>query len=141
MDNDFQYHITFGKEIVSNEEIETFLRSTNCGAEVIFKGIIRDDAFLEDDTVVSIEYEGIEGMIISEVELIAKMLNQKFQIRRFYFHHILGNVAVGHPSIWIGISGGHRKEVFQALDVAMDQIKRTVPIFKKEIGTKNQAWK
>jgi molybdopterin synthase catalytic subunit len=141
VDKDFAYHITFGNDTVSDEVIESFLRLPNCGAEVVFKGIIRNDVLLDNDAVVAIEYEGIEGMIHAEVETIAKHLYQSFQIRRFFFHHIIGRVPVGQPSIWIGIAGGHRKEVFQALDLAMDQIKSTVPIFKKEMGTKNQVWK
>ena len=108
---------------------------------MIFQGVVRNDQLGNQDEVIAIEYEGIEGMIESEVKKIALDLHRTFKIHRFYFHHIIGKVAVGQASIWVGISGGHRKEVFAALDNALDQIKTTVPIFKKEMGKFNQQWK
>ncbi|MEY4329769.1 MAG: molybdopterin converting factor subunit 2 [Bacteroidota bacterium] len=141
MANVLENHITFGSIPVTLSQIETFLKSTTSGAQVIFQGVVRGDTLKEGDVVKAIEYEGIEGMIISEVEKIAQQLSEELKIEKFYFHHLLGLVPVGEPSIFIGIAGGHRKEVFQALDLAMDNIKRTVPIFKKEIGHTNSQWK
>lgn len=141
MDNLFQYQITFGPSPVNTGDVESFLRQVSCGAEVIFQGVVRNDQLGNQDEVIAIEYEGIEGMIESEVKKIALDLHRTFKIHQFYFHHIIGKVAVGQASIWVGISGGHRKEVFAALDNALDQIKTTVPIFKKEMGKFNQQWK
>lgn len=140
-DNRFQYHIGFGEAPKALSEIESFLRSVSCGAEVVFQGVVRNDNLDDNDQVQAIFYEGIEGMIEPEVKKIAYALHEQFHIQRFYFYHILGQVKVGESSIWIGISGGHRKEVFEALQVAMDQIKTTVPIFKKEMGIHHQQWK
>lgn len=141
MANALETHITIGAIPVTLSQIETFLKSTTSGAQVIFQGVVRGDAMKEGDVVLAIEYEGIESMIISEVEKIAQQLFEELKIEKFYFHHLLGLVAVGEPSIFIGMAGGHRKEVFQALDLAMDNIKRTVPIFKKEIGHTKSQWK
>lgn len=130
-------HFSISSEPVTADAIKTFIQETSTGATVIFEGIVRPDNIEDQEQVAKIEYEGLEEMAIKELEKISVQLQSQFDIQSIYFHHVLGTVAVGQTAVWVGISTKHRKDAFGALDVLMDEVKKTVPIFKKEIGQEN----
>jgi molybdopterin synthase catalytic subunit len=132
-------HFSISSEPVTADAIKAFVQEVSTGATVIFEGIVRPDHMGDQEQVASIEYEGLSEMAITELEKIAVQLQGQFEIQSIYFHHLLGKVAVGQTAVWVGISAKHRKDAFGALDVLMDEVKKTVPIFKKEIGQENST--
>ena len=118
----------FGAErILSSQEIPE-----DCGAEVLFIGIPRN-APEDGGNVEALEYEAYHEMAIKEMEKIRRETIDKFGVKEVYIHHRLGRVKVGEPSFLVLVVGGHREETFRACRYAVDETKKRVPIWKKEI--------
>jgi molybdopterin synthase catalytic subunit len=79
-------------------------------------------------------------MVHTETQRLFDELQQQFPIHAIYFHHLIGNVPLGSTSIWLGIAAGHRKEAIEAQTWFLDEFKKCVPIWKKEMGDQIQNW-
>lgn len=132
-------HFTISTTPISINEVKQFIQLDDTGAAVVFEGIVRPDTMPNHEQVANIEYEGLTEMALSELEKIAIIIQDRYDIQSLYFHHLLGKVAVGQTAVWVGIGAKHRKDAFGALDLLMDEVKKTVPIFKKEISQQQSA--
>ncbi|HID65411.1 MAG TPA: molybdenum cofactor biosynthesis protein MoaE [Aquificaceae bacterium] len=103
----------------------------DCGAGVLFLGIPRSAP--EDGDIEALEYEAYPEMAIKEMEKIREETIRTFGVKDIFIHHRLGVVKVGEPSFLVLAVGGHRQETFKACRYAVDETKRRVPIWKKEI--------
>ena len=103
----------------------------DCGALVSFVGIPRSAP--EDGDVRSLIYEAYESMAVTEMERIRRETIERFGVKEVYIHHRIGEVKVGEPSFLVVVVGGHREETFSACRWAVDETKRRVPIWKKEV--------
>ncbi|WP_461828825.1 molybdenum cofactor biosynthesis protein MoaE [Aquifex sp.] len=104
----------------------------DCGAQVLFLGIPRN-APEDGGNIEALEYEAYPEMAIKEMEKIRMETIEKFGVKEVYIHHKLGLVKVGEPSFLVLVIGGHREETFKACRYAVDETKRRVPIWKKEV--------
>jgi molybdopterin synthase catalytic subunit len=128
------------------EDIVSAVSSPSCGATSMFIGTTRDN--FEDKTVVRLEYEAYEPMAVAEIRKICGQIREKWNVEHIAIYHRLGLVPVTEASIVIAISSEHRKESLEAVQYAIDTMKKTVPIWKKEVygdgenpsGEENQ-WK
>ena len=100
------------------------------GALCLFVGVVRNEN--EGRRTESIEYEAYGAMAESEMERIAKDLAREFPAARIRMTHRVGRLAVGEASVAIAAASPHRAEAFAACRAAIDRIKTTVPIWKKE---------
>ncbi|HIP42524.1 MAG TPA: molybdenum cofactor biosynthesis protein MoaE [Aquifex aeolicus] len=103
----------------------------DCGAQVLFLGISRRAP--EDGDIEALEYEAYPEMAIKEMEKIREETIKTFGVKDVFIHHRLGVVKVGEPSFLVLTVGGHREETFKACRYAVDETKKRVPIWKKEI--------
>lgn len=111
------------------------------GAHSIFLGQIRDDQ-KEGGKVASIEYTAYEEMAEDEFHRIREEAFLKYPITCMHIHHSLGNVLAGEISLFVFVSSGHRKQVFEALEWIVEEIKNKVPVWGKEIlETGTHVWK
>ncbi|WP_448588230.1 molybdenum cofactor biosynthesis protein MoaE [Thermocrinis sp.] len=110
-------------KVLSHYEIPT-----DCGASVLFLGIAR-----EDDGVKELHYEAFPEMALRVIEQIRQEAFDKFPVREIFIHHRLGVVKVGEPSFLVLVYGGHREETFSACRYVVDEVKKRVPIWKKEV--------
>jgi molybdopterin synthase catalytic subunit len=133
-------HIAITTHRIDSSEMNAFLRSSSWGALALFEGMVRDDVQPEQDSVCAIFYEAHESMAHAEMATLIQEAYSLFPIQAVYFHHLLGVVNVGETSVWLGISGKHRKEVFDAQTWILNQFKQRVPIWKKEIGQQSSKW-
>lgn len=127
-------HFTISSTLIHINDVKQFIQLNDTGATVVFEGIVRPDTMPNQEQVANIEYEGLTEMALSELEKIALQIESRYEIHSIYFHHLLGKVAVGQTAVWVGVGARHRKDAFGALDYLMDEVKKTVPIFKKEIS-------
>ncbi|MCS7262677.1 MAG: molybdenum cofactor biosynthesis protein MoaE [Aquificaceae bacterium] len=104
-----------------------------CGASLTFLGIARSAP--EDGDVQELHYEAFPEMAIREMERIREETLSKFPVKEVFIHHRLGVVKVGEPSFMVVVFGGHREETFQACRYAVEEVKRRVPLWKKEVFT------
>lgn len=145
--------------------ISELVNHGSCGAISVFIGTTRDnfedkkvsmfDGFMHSDAhsvhslveqVLQLEYEAYDAMALKSMARICDAIRQKWsEIKNIAIYHRLGVVPVKEASIIIAISSAHRQDSLEAVSFAIDEVKRTVPIWKKEIyGGSNEgtsAWK
>jgi molybdopterin synthase catalytic subunit len=102
------------------------------GAVVTFSGHIRpQDA--GGQLLSHMDYEAYEEMAEPEARKIADTIREKWGIEQLAVIHRYGRVDVGEPSVVIAVASGHRPEAFDACRYAIDELKRTVPLWKNEV--------
>jgi len=98
------------------------------GAELIFRGIVRD---VENGMpITALEYEHYHGMAELKLQEIACMTIEKFKIQDIYCTHRSGLVVVGDVAVQIVIRSKHRKEALLAMEWFISEMKKEVPIWK-----------
>jgi molybdopterin synthase catalytic subunit len=108
------------------------------GALCLFVGLVRDHN--RGRTVVRLEYEAYEEMALPLMEAIAAEVRRRWPVTDVRIVHRLGSLAVGDPSVAVAVSSPHRDEAFAACRHAIDTLKATVPIWKKEFYSDGQEW-
>ncbi|MDB5228252.1 MAG: molybdopterin converting factor [Bacteroidota bacterium] len=104
---------------------------TEIGAHAIFLGQVRRDA-QKDSFVKNIEYSAHPEMAEKAFEKIREKAFKKFDMICLHIHHSIGMVDAGEVSLFVFVSCKHRAQTFGALKWLVDEIKKTVPIWKKE---------
>jgi molybdopterin synthase catalytic subunit len=114
------------------------VRSRGDGAIVTFDGFVRDHS--KNRRTLYLEYEAYEAMAISKLREIATHLHLHFSFDRLAMVHRLGRLEIGDCSVFIAVSSAHRAAAFEACRYAIDTLKRTVPIWKKEYFEDGSVW-
>lgn len=112
--------------------------SDDAGAIATFIGTTR--ARSRDRDVVQLEYEAYEGMAEAEMERLAEVLRERYALTGVAIHHRVGVVTVGEVSVVIAVSAPHRADALAACAEAIDTLKTTVPLWKKEIYVGGEEW-
>jgi molybdopterin synthase catalytic subunit len=121
-------------EPLNSSALEEEVRSPERGAVVTFQGIVRRDRTGQGE-IESLFYEAYEPMASREIEKIAAQTRDRWPDCRVAIRHRTGSVPAGEASVVIAVAAGHRAEAFDACRFAIDQIKSSVPVWKKEIFT------
>lgn len=108
------------------------------GAIVSFAGTTRRDN--AGRKVTRLEYEAYEPMALSEMRKLAREAGQRWPIVRIAITHRIGAVEIGETSVAIAVSAAHRGAAFEACRFAIDRLKETVPIWKKEYFEGGELW-
>ena len=108
------------------------------GAYVLFEGVVRNHH--DGKAVESIFYDAYRPMAEKEIDAIVRDLQTQFPEVALAVVHRLGHLVVGDSSIAIAAASPHRAEAFGACRMAIDRIKETVPIWKKERGPGGEEW-
>jgi len=109
------------------------------GAIVLFSGVVRDQT--GGRRVKFLEYEAHAPMAVAKMREIAAAARARFPgIRRLALVHRIGRLEIGESSVLIAVSTAHRGEAFEACRFAIDTLKETVPIWKKEYFEDGEVW-
>lgn len=111
------------------------------GACVLFEGVVRDHH--EGRAVERLEYEAYEEMAQRQLEAVAREVMADFAGREVFdigIHHRIGPLTVGETSLLVAVSAAHRQDAFEAALRAVDRVKETVPVWKKEWGPDGSHW-
>jgi MoaE-MoaD fusion protein len=108
------------------------------GAIVTFDGCVRNQSHGRATNY--LEYEAYESMAIAKMQEIAAEARANFAIDRVAICHRLGHLEIGETSVFIAVSAPHRSAAFDACRFAIDTLKRTVPIWKKEFFADGAVW-
>ena len=112
----------------------------SCGAVVVFAGLVRESAD-GIDGVTSIDYEAWAEEVVPRLEAIAADCRRRWpDLGRLVLWHREGTVALGEASVVIAVSAPHRGSAYEASRHAIDTLKATVPIWKKERSTSGEQW-
>jgi molybdopterin synthase catalytic subunit len=123
---------------LSLEAVVAEVRSDEAGAIATFVGTTRARSRGRD--VVRLEYEAYEGMAESEMERIATVLRERHGVLEVAIHHRVGRVEIGETSVVIAVSAAHRAAALEACREAIDTLKQTVPLWKKELYVGGEEW-
>ena len=108
------------------------------GAVAMFAGTTRVHS--RGRTVTYLEYEAYEGMAEQEMARIAAELLSRYDLCAVAITHRVGRVAIGGTSVAIAVSAPHREHAFAACRDAIDTLKQTVPLWKKEVYEGGEEW-
>nr|XP_033328000.1 molybdopterin synthase catalytic subunit [Megalopta genalis]XP_033328001.1 molybdopterin synthase catalytic subunit [Megalopta genalis]XP_033328002.1 molybdopterin synthase catalytic subunit [Megalopta genalis]XP_033328003.1 molybdopterin synthase catalytic subunit [Megalopta genalis] len=128
------------QEELNVAEIIDLAVSPNCGAISNFIGITRDN--FENKKVLKLEYEAYEPMALKEMKGICTKIRSQWNVHHIVIYHRLGEVSVSKASVVIAVSSLHREESLKAVEYAINTLKSSVPIWKKEVYDTNESrWK
>ncbi len=108
------------------------------GGVCTFIGTVRNHA--DGRTVMRMEYEGYAEMAVREMERIEKQVRERWPVEEMAIVHRLGMLEIGEASVVIVVACAHRSDAFEACRYAIDTLKKTVPIWKKEFDQDGAAW-
>jgi len=115
-----------------------FVEDYSCGGIATFIGTVRNAT--QNKTVSLLDFSGYEPMAIKEMQKIANNALEKFSIHKIAIHHAVGELQIGAVPVIIAVSSAHRKASFEACEYAIDTLKETVPIWKKEHFEDGEVW-
>ena len=109
------------------------------GAVVLFEGTVRDHH--EGREVVRLEYEAYAAMVERQLAIVGEEIAAAFPgVHRVAIHHRSGMLDIGDTAVVVAVSAAHRGEAFAAAERAMDRVKQTVPVWKREWGPDGAMW-
>lgn len=123
---------------IDSRQLARRVTRSSDGACAVFEGIVRDHQ--EGKAVESILYEAYRPMAEKEIAKIIHDISTQYPEVTTAVVHRLGLLKVGEVSIAIACASPHRAEAFAACRAAIDRIKQTVPIWKKERGPDGEEW-
>lgn len=125
-------------EKLSLQECYAFVEDESCGGIVTFVGTVRNDT--QGKEVKQLDFSTYKPMAIKEMQKIADLALEKFDIKKIAIHHAEGLLQIADVPVIIAVSSKHRKASFLACEFAIDTLKETVPIWKKEHFTDGEVW-
>jgi molybdopterin synthase catalytic subunit len=123
---------------IDGAELARQVRAGQDGATVTFDGFVRNHSHGRATSY--LEYEAYETMAMAKMQEIATQVHQRFAIHRAVMVHRLGRLEIGETSVFIAVSAPHRGAAFDACRFAIDTLKKTVPIWKKEYFADGAVW-
>lgn len=109
-----------------------------CGAIVTLDGFVR--RFTRTRETLYLEYESYEPMAVREMEKLVAQARAQFEIAHVGIVHRLGRLEIGETSVVISVAAPHRRAAFEACEWLIKELKRTVPIWKKEVFADGEMW-
>lgn len=109
-----------------------------CGATVTLDGYARE--WTKGRRTLYLVYEAYDAMALTEMQRLGVEAHKQFEIAHIGIVHRTGRVDIGETSVVIAVSAPHRHAAFQACEWAIKELKRTVPIWKKEIYADGESW-
>jgi molybdopterin synthase catalytic subunit/molybdopterin converting factor small subunit len=123
---------------LSIEAVVDAVRRDDAGAIATFVGTTRARSRGRD--VLYLEYEAYEGMAEEVMAELATSLKSRHELREVAIHHRVGRVEIGDTSVVIAVSAPHRAAALTACHEAIDELKVTVPLWKKEVYEGGEEW-
>lgn len=104
----------------------------------VFIGTVRDAT--AGKAVLRLEFEAYETMALREMRKIAVAAFERWPLQGVVMHHRTGVLQTGEIPVVIAVSAAHRAAAFEACRFAIDTLKQTVPIWKKEVFADGEVW-
>jgi len=131
-------NILISSEPLSLDHCYDFLVNKECGGIAGFVGTVRNQN--KGKNVTHLEFETYPEMAVKELRKIAQHCINHLGIHKIVIHHRSGEVGLTEKAVIIAVSSVHRKKAFEACQYAIDTLKETVPIWKKEFLEDGGYW-
>ena len=109
-----------------------------CGATVTLDGYARE--WTKGKRTLYLVYEAYDAMALTEMQRLGAEAHKQFEIAHLGIVHRTGRLEIGETSVVIAASAPHRRAAFEACEWAIKELKRTVPIWKKEVYENGEEW-
>jgi molybdopterin synthase catalytic subunit len=116
----------------------SLLQAPDTGGMALFVGTVRNHAHGKE--VVRLMFEAYEPMALSEMKKIAARAREHWPLSGVVMQHVIGERKVGEAVVLVGASSAHRSAAFEACRFLIDELKATVPIWKKEFYADSSIW-
>ncbi len=126
-----------GEAIQPDALHDTVLRESD-GAVATFAGVVRNQS--QGRRTRYLVYDAYREMAEMKMAEIGGEVKEKWEVDRVGMLHRVGRLEIGETSVLIAISAPHRKAALEACHYAIDRLKETVPIWKKEVWTDGEEW-
>jgi molybdopterin synthase catalytic subunit len=124
---------------LSEQAVAEAVGTPGAGGIVLFSGVVRDQT--GGRRVKYLEYEAHAPMAEAKMRQIAADLRVRWpDVARVVMIHRIGRLEIGESSVMIGVSSPHRRQAFEACHFAIDTLKETVPVWKKEYFEDGEVW-
>ncbi len=127
--------------VLDREALRDLVCTPASGAVVLFEGVVRNHH--EGHDVLRLEYEAYASMAEKQLAAVADEVMAEYagrEVHAIAAHHRIGMLEVGDISLLVAVSAAHRRDAFDAALRAVDRIKETVPVWKKEYGPGGATW-
>jgi len=125
-------------EAINVGEVARRVVLPECGATVTLDGYARE--WTKGKRTLYLVYEAYDSMALTEMQRLGVEAHKQFEIAHIGIVHRTGRIEIGETSVVIAASAPHRRAAFQACEWAIKELKRTVPIWKKEIYEGGEEW-
>lgn len=129
---------TLSEEPLDPAAVVAAVSGPDAGGIVTFSGAVRDHA--RGQTIEHLEYEAYPGMAEREMEKVCEAAEKRWPGTRVAIAHRVGHLAIGDLAVVVAAASPHRAEAFEAARYAIDTLKETVPIWKKEFAEGGEYW-
>lgn len=130
--------IRISNQPLDPEKCRLFIADIEAGGSVVFIGTVRKTT--NGKTVKGLDFEAFEPMAVKEMTKIALYLKEHWQALKVCIHHRIGSLDIGEIPVIIAVATPHRDAAFEACKYAIDTLKRSVPIWKKERFEDGEVW-
>ncbi|WP_158829499.1 molybdenum cofactor biosynthesis protein MoaE [Mucilaginibacter lacusdianchii] len=125
-------------EHIDLNEAYANLHTPEAGAVNLFVGTVRNHS--KGKEVVHLDFEAYEAMALHQMQHVANAAQSKWPLCKLVMIHAVGAKSPGDPVVVVGVSSAHRDASFEACRFLIDELKKTVPIWKKEFYEDNSVW-
>lgn len=126
------------RDVIDSQELARRIVRGEDGAVVVFEGVVRNNT--KGRSTKYLEYECYEPMALAGIERIGREIAGQFALGHVAIVHRLGRLEIGEASVAIVVTAPHRRPAFEAALLAIDRLKREVPIWKKEFFEDGDVW-
>ena len=130
--------ILISSHTLSEQKCIDLVEDNAAGGTAVFIGTVRNQT--KGKPVVRPDFEAFVPMTEKEMRKIANQITDKWGALHVVIHHRVGSLSPGEVPVIISVSTPHRKAAFEACQYAIDTLKETVPIWKKEIFEDGEVW-
>jgi molybdopterin synthase catalytic subunit/molybdopterin converting factor small subunit len=131
-------HCAIVRSPIASQQIAKAIKAGEDGAAVVFEGIVRNNS--RGRGTLYLDYEAYEPMALNELQRLSNSALERFGIRDVRIVHRLGRLQIGETSVLIVVASAHRAQAFEACSWLIDNLKKTVPIWKKEYFEDGAVW-
>ncbi|MDP3353260.1 MAG: molybdenum cofactor biosynthesis protein MoaE [Flavobacteriaceae bacterium] len=136
MENNINIKLTAEK--LNLQECYEWIQDPSCGGISIFVGTVRNTT--QQKTVKKLDFTAYSPMAVKEMQQIAEKAMSQFTIKKILIHHAEGLLTIGEIPVIIAVASAHRNAAFEACQFAIDTLKESVPIWKKEYFDDGEVW-
>ena len=130
--------IKITSEKLNIQQCYDFVQDASCGGIALFVGTVRNKT--QNKSVTLLDFSTYKTMAVKEIKKIAEKALADFDILKIAIHHAEGKLIIGDIPVIIAVSAPHRDAAFSACQFAIDTLKNTVPIWKKEHFEDGEVW-